>query len=110
LIPFLGAEENIWTEERSSDGRAKKTAQRVALYLYSSPSTIRMINSRMKRAGNVARMGERSDAYRLLVGKREGKRPLGRPRHRLVDNIKMDLAQTGWGGVDWIGLAQDTDM
>jgi hypothetical protein len=46
-------------------------------------------------------------AYRLLVGKPEGKRPLGRPRHRWVDNIRMDLGEVGWGGVDWIGLAQD---
>jgi hypothetical protein len=49
------------------------------------------------------------NAYRLLVGKPEGKRPLGRPRRRLVDNIKMDLLEIGWGGVDWIGLAQDRD-
>jgi hypothetical protein len=52
-------------------------------------------------------MGEKRNAYRLLVGKLEGKRPLGRPRSRLVDNIKMDLLEIGWGGVDWIGLAQD---
>jgi hypothetical protein len=51
--------------------------------------------------------GEKRNAYRLLVGKPEGKRPLGRQRHRLVDNIKMDLGETGWGGVDWIGLVQD---
>jgi hypothetical protein len=48
-------------------------------------------------------------AYRLLVGKPEGKRPLGRPRHRCLDNIKMELVERGWGGVDWIGLAQDRD-
>jgi hypothetical protein len=53
--------------------------------------------------------GEKRNAYRLLVGKSEGKRPLGRPRHRCVDNIKMDLLEIGWGGVDWIGLAQDRD-
>jgi hypothetical protein len=47
------------------------------------------------------------NAYRLLVGKPERKRPLGRPRCRWVDNIKMDLLEIGWGGVDWIGLAQD---
>jgi hypothetical protein len=47
--------------------------------------------------------------YRLLVGKPEGKRPLGRPRRSWVDNIKMDLLEIGWGGVDWIGLAQDRD-
>jgi hypothetical protein len=49
------------------------------------------------------------NAYRLLVGKPEGKRPLGRPRHRWLDNIKMDLLEIGWGGVDRIGLAQDRD-
>jgi hypothetical protein len=53
--------------------------------------------------------GEKRNAYRLLVGKPEGKRSLGRPRHRWVDNIKMDLLEIGWGGVDWFGLAQDRD-
>jgi hypothetical protein len=54
-------------------------------------------------------MGEKKNAYRLLVGKPEGKRPLGRPRRIWVDNIKMDLLEIGWGSVDWIGLAQDRD-
>jgi hypothetical protein len=52
-------------------------------------------------------MGEKRNPYRLLVGKPEGKRPLGRPRRRWVDNIRMDLGEEGWGDVDWIGLAQD---
>jgi hypothetical protein len=52
-------------------------------------------------------MGEKSNAYRLLVGKPEKKRPLGRPRDRWVDNIRMDLGEVGWAVVDWIGLAQD---
>jgi hypothetical protein len=54
-------------------------------------------------------MGEKRNVYRLLVGKPEGKRPLGRPRRRWIDNIKMDLGEIGWSGVDWIGVAQDRD-
>jgi hypothetical protein len=54
-------------------------------------------------------MGEKKNAHRLLVGKSERKRPLGRPRRRWVDNIKRDLLEIGWDGVDWIGLAQDRD-
>jgi hypothetical protein len=57
----------------------------------------------------VARMGETRGAYRALVGKPEGRRPLGRPRHRWEDNIKMDLREVGWGGMGWINLAQDRD-
>jgi hypothetical protein len=76
--------------------------------LYSSPSIIRINKSRrMRRAGNVARMGEKRNSYRLLMGKPEGKRPLGRPRRRWVGNIKMDLGDIGLSGVNWIGLAQD---
>jgi hypothetical protein len=62
---------------------------------------------RMRWAGHIARMGEKMNAYRLLVGKPQRKRPLGRPRLRWVDNIRMDLGEVGWGNVDWIGLAQD---
>jgi hypothetical protein len=54
-------------------------------------------------------MGEKRDAYRLLVGKPEGKRPLGRPKHRWLDNIRIDLIEVEWGDVDWIDLAQDRD-
>jgi hypothetical protein len=55
-------------------------------------------------AGHVARMGEKRNAYRILVGKTEGRRPLGRPRRRWVDDIKMDLREIGWDGVEWSGL------
>jgi hypothetical protein len=76
--------------------------------LLSSPSIIRIIKStKMIWAGQVARMGEKKNAYRLLVGNPEGKRQLGRPRCRWVDNIRTDLGEVGWGDVDWIGLAQD---
>jgi hypothetical protein len=70
-----------------------------------------MIKSkRMRWAGHVAHMWENDNAYRILVGKPEGKRPLGRPRRMWEDNIKMDLREIGWGGMDWINLAQDRDQ
>jgi hypothetical protein len=78
--------------------------------LYSSPNIVWMIKSRrMRWAGHVARMGEESGVYRVLVGKPKGKRPLGRPRRRWVDNIRMDLQEVGCGYVDWVGLAQNRD-
>ena len=70
---------------------------------------MRVIKSRMRWAGHVAHMGEERGVYWVLVGKPEGKRPLGRPRHRWVDNIRMYLQEVGCGYVDWIGLAQDRD-
>jgi len=78
--------------------------------LYCSPNIVRIIKSRRLRwAWHVARMGEGKGVYRVLVGKPEGKRPLGRSRRRWEDNIKMDLQEVGCGGIDWIELAQDKD-
>jgi hypothetical protein len=78
--------------------------------LYSSPNIIRVIKSRRLRwAGHVARMGEARGTYRILVGRPEGRRPLGRPRRRWEDNIKMDIREVGWEDTNWIDLAQDRD-
>ena len=77
---------------------------------YTDNSIVRVIKSRrMRWAGHVARMGEGRGVYRVLVGKPEGKRPLGRPRRRWEDNIRMDLQEVEVGYEDWIGLAQDRD-
>jgi hypothetical protein len=76
--------------------------------LYSSPNIVRVIKSRRIRwASRVARMVR--GVYRVLVGKSEGKRPFGRPRHKWEDNIKMDLQEVECGGMDWIEMAQDRD-
>ena len=76
--------------------------------LYSLPNIARMVKSRRTRwAGHVARMGEGRGVHRVLIGKPEGKRPMGRPRRRWEDNIKMDLQKVGGGCGDWMELAQD---
>ena len=77
--------------------------------LYSLPNIVRVVKSRrMRWAGHVACMGEGRGVHRVLIGKPEGKRPLGIPRRRWEDNIKMDLREVGGGG-DWMELAQDRD-
>jgi hypothetical protein len=78
--------------------------------LYSSPNIIQVIKSKiMGWAGHVVRMGEGRAAHRVLVGRPDGRRPLGRPRRRLEDIIKKGLQELGWVGMDWIELAQDGD-
>jgi hypothetical protein len=85
-------------------GRWRKLHNEELYNWYSSPSIIRVIKSRVMRwGGHVARMREKRNVYRILVGKPEGKSPLGRPRHRWVDNIKMDLREIGWDGMVWTG-------
>jgi hypothetical protein len=78
---------------------------------YASPYIIWMIKSRrMRWEGNVTRMSEMRNAFNIVVGKPEGKRPLGRPRRRREDNIRMDVKEIGWGDMDWRHLDQDRDQ
>ena len=88
-------------------GEWRKLHNEELRYLYSLPNILRVVKSRIMRwAGHVAGMGDGRDVHRVLVGKPEGNRPLGRPRHRWEDNIKMDLREVGGGGY-WMELAQD---
>jgi hypothetical protein len=100
----------IVTKRDEVTGEWRKLHNEELNNLYSSPNIVWVIKSRrMKWEGHVARMGEGIDVYRVLVGKPEGRGPLGRPRCRWEDNIRMDLREEGCGCVDWMELAQDRD-
>jgi hypothetical protein len=101
----------IFGPKRDEDGRWRKLHNDELHSPYSSPNTVRVIKSkRMRLAGHVARMWEGRGVYWVLVGRPEGKRPLGRPRRRWEDNIKMDLRKMGIDGANWIRLPQDRDQ
>jgi hypothetical protein len=94
-------------KENKAAGESRKLHNEEVNVLYSSSNIVQVMKSRkMRWAGHVARMGERRGVYRVLVGKPERKRPLGIPRIRWEDNIKMDLRKVGCGGMDWIELSQ----
>jgi hypothetical protein len=109
----LGVFENrvlrrIFGPKREEDGSWRKLHNDELHSLYSSPNIVGVTKSRrMRWAGHVARMVEGRGVYRVLFGKPEGKRPLGRPRRKWEDNIKMDLCEIGMIGANWIHLAQD---
>jgi hypothetical protein len=97
----------IFGPKREEDGSCRKLHNDELHSLYSSQNIVRVIKSRRMWAEHAARTGARSGVYRDLVGRPEGKKPLGRSRRRWKDNIKMDLRETGIDGVKWLRLAQD---
>jgi hypothetical protein len=98
----------IFGPKREEDGLWRKLHNDDLHSLYSSPNFVRVIKSRrMRWVGHVAHMGEGRGVYKVLVGEPEGKRPLERPRHKLEDDIKLDLREIGIDGANWIQLAQD---
>jgi hypothetical protein len=100
----------FWPKREKVTGEWRKLHNKELNDLYSSPKIVRVIKlRRMRWAGQVACMGDSKGVYWVLVGKPEGKKPLGRPRHRWKDNINMDLQEVGCGGMEWIDLAQDSD-
>jgi hypothetical protein len=98
----------VFGPKREEDGSLRKLHNYELHSLYSSPNIVRVIKSkRMRWAGHVARIWDGRGVYRVLVGRPEGKGPLGRPRRRWEDNIKMDFREIGIDVANWIQLAQD---